>query len=119
MTDEETKKNAKKIRDYLKSEFGKKIADKILEKIAKRLGVSTYLSFIKMDFPGKKLADVTVFTLKIAYFYGFYELNSSRNLNPYNPKESSQEDPYIEYLLYSWIKGNPGYIWQFQGVFNN
>lgn len=117
MTDEETKKYANQIREYLLKACGNKIGEKILEKIAKRLGISTYLSFIKLDFPGKKLADVTVFTLKIAYFYGFFELNSNRNLNPYNPKDNSQQDPYIEYLLYSWIKGNPGYIWQFEGVF--
>ena len=113
------KEDANAIRSYLigyyKEKLGEKASEaalaKLEEKIRKKLNLPSFnLSDL---FPAAKvaenLANFTVFFLKILYFEGFFSTYQQDNWNPYDPV--TQEDQYVEYLLYSWARGNPGYIY--------
>jgi len=80
--------------------------------------VDLKLKFSLLDIPAvavaEKLANFTVFFLKVLYFEGFFTLYQNDNWNPYDPVK--QEDQYVEYLLYSWARGKPGYIYWMDAV---
>ena len=97
-------------RQYGKDQALEKVQE-LLEKIATKLGVYTFNNLVTNNFPGGKLASFMSFGLKTIYFEGTYiakfEQNGAAGLNPFDPIEDT--DPYIEYLLYSWARGKPGY----------
>ncbi|GEM_PF-1788403 len=116
LTPLDIKGDCEKIREYLISYYKKKLGEKAVDialsklesKIGKKLGLDAF-SFLRANLPGQKLAEFTCFFLKILYFEGFFSLYQNDSWNPYNPIE--QEDQYVEYLLYSWARGKPGYIY--------
>ena len=115
----DNKEVAIKVKDYLNQYVRNKIKDKIIGKITESLGVTNYYNLITGNFPAAKLAGYTVSILRFGYFYGYFHTNGHHNWNPYNPHKEDQYEQYTEYLLFSWRRGNPGYIWQFEGVFNH
>lgn len=110
---------AKTIRNYLimycRKYAGDKLNEKLfslLEKPAKKLGVSTFHNLIAGNFPAQKLATYAADILKVLYYQGHYDASYVKGhpgTNPFDPIEN--EDAYVEYLLYSWALGNPGYVY--------
>ncbi|KXK05434.1 MAG: hypothetical protein UZ17_ACD001000624 [Acidobacteria bacterium OLB17] len=112
-TEAQIKQDGQTIWRYLIGFYSKKIPKdqvvdklgKLTEKIAKRLGMAGYYNVLVGNLPGAKLASFTASWMKLMYFEGYFTANP--NLNPYDPLK--QEDEYVEYLLYSWSRGKPGY----------
>lgn len=113
------KEDSKAIRDYLIGYYKKKLGEKAVEaalskledKIRKKLNLPEFKlsDLIPAAAVAEKLANFTVFFLKVLYFEGFFSLYQNDNWNPFDPVK--QEDQYVEYLLYSWARGKPGYIY--------
>ena len=116
MTDEENKKSAEKIYNYLKNKLKEEGAKKIMNRVAKKLGVSGYANLIGGNFPAATLAKFSVGYLKLMAYESYFSLNGQWEYNKFNPATS--EDAYVEYLLYSWVRGKPGYIYQFDALPN-
>lgn len=111
MTDAEHQKNTKKIYDYLKKKVKEEGAKKILDKAAKKLGVAGYVNLVQGKFPAAALAKFSVGYLKLITFESYFSLYANNHWTKYDPAKES--DTYVEYLLYSWARGEPGYIYQF------
>lgn len=114
MTEKEHKECARRVYDYLKKKLKDEGAKKIMDKAAKKLGVSGYLNLISGKFPGDGLSKFTVGYLKLITFESYFTLNQTFNYNQYDPKKDA--DAYVEYLLFSWARGKPGYIYQFDAL---
>jgi hypothetical protein len=118
--EEDSKAICKYLTDYYKKKLGEKAVDaalgKLEEKIRKKLNLSNFSlsDLIPATAVAEKLANFTVFFLKVLYFEGFFTLYQNDNWNPYDPVK--QEDQYVEYLLYSWARGKPGYIYWMDAV---
>ena len=99
---------AMEIGKYLGEKFGEKIRDKIVEKIAKKMGYATAGQFLTGSFPAATLAKFGTGWMKAMKFEGDLVTYGARQGTPYDPK--TNEDAYVEYLLYSWARlGKPGY----------
>ncbi|MCS6873779.1 MAG: hypothetical protein RML33_02750 [Acidobacteriota bacterium] len=92
-------------RKRLKDEVATKALEKIEEKIAKKLGLETYVNILLGNLPGSSLSKFTVFYLKVLFFEAYFTVNP--DINPYDPIK--QQDQYVEYLLYTWARGRPAY----------
>jgi hypothetical protein len=112
---------AKVIREYLVGYCRKYAKDKaieklqsLLEKVAKELGVYTFQNLIVEVFPGTKLASFAANGLMMLTFEGYYIANfrkkEAAGSNPYDPLNN--EAAYVGYLLYSWARGNVGYVYE-------
>lgn len=113
MTEAEAKQFLKRLDRYLLTWLGNQLADKVKDKIAEKLGVGSWWSLIKMDYPYKKVVEYVGMGFALAYFYGYWIQNQNLGLNPFNPAKEDEREQYVQYLLYSWAGGKPGYIYQF------
>ena len=96
----------KYFRSYVKDKAAERVTN-LMEKIAEKFGVKTFFNLAVGNFPTSKLATFTAGWMKAGYFEGYFSMYPK--MNPYSPVE--QEDEYTEYLLYSWARGNPGYMY--------
>lgn len=100
---------------YCRTHAGDTVNEKLgnlLDKLAKYLGVSNIHNLITGNFPAQKLASLATGGLKIIYFQGYFDANYVKNnpgTNPYDPVGDG--DNYVQYLLYSWALGRPGYVY--------
>lgn len=113
MTEKEAKQFLKNLDRHLLNWLGSRLADEIKSKIAEKLGFGTWWALLNCDYPYKKVVQVIGYGFALMYFYGFWSQNGKLGLNPYNPAKEDERDQYVQYLLYSWAGGKPGYIYQF------
>lgn len=113
MTEKEAKQFLRDLNRHLLSWLGSQLADQIKEKIAEKLGFGTWLALLQCDYPYKKAVEAIGMGLGLLHFYGFWIANGTLGINPYNPAKEEERDQYVQYLLYSWAGGKPGYIYQF------
>lgn len=89
------------------------VRDAIFRKAATKLGLNYAFEFtpdkLISKLPGVWLAKATIFGAKLGFFEGYFVTNGKFNWNPFDP--AKQEGEYAEYLIYSWARGNPGYIY--------
>jgi hypothetical protein len=113
MTEKEAKQFLKNLDRHLLNWLGNQLADEIKGKIAEKLGFGTWWALLNCDYPYKKVVEAIGMGFALMYFYAFWIQNGKLGLNPYNPAKEDERDQYVQYLLYSWAGGNPGYIYQF------
>ena len=112
MTEYEAKYFLKHLERHFLTYLGNKIADDLKGKLAEKLGCNSWWSLVNLDYPYKKVVEVVGSGFGLMYFYAFWIQNNQLALNPYNPAQEDERDQYIQYLLYSWAGGKPGYIYQ-------
>jgi len=112
MTEYEARNFLKHLERHFLTHLGSKIADELKGKLAEKLNCSSWWSLINLDYPYKKVVEVVGSGFGAMYFYAFWIQNKHLALNPYNPAKQDEREQYVQYLLYSWAGGKPGYIYQ-------
>jgi len=102
------------IKKYLVGKIGGMAWNTLIDKIGDRIGIKvvTDVDGLLGLLPGANVAQAVsqfaVGYLWWLYFEGYITVNPG--LNPYNPSKEDQQDPYVEFLLYSWYRtGKPVY----------
>jgi hypothetical protein len=113
MTEYEARNFLPHLERYLLTALGSKIADEIKGKIAEKLGCGSWWSLINLDYPYKKVVETVGMGFGLMSFYAYWIQNKHFGTNPYNPAKEDERDQYVQYLLYSWAGGKPGYMYQF------
>ena len=112
MTEYEARNFLRHLDRYFINSVGGKAVDELRGKLAEKLGCGTWWALLNMDYPYKKVVEVVGSGFGMMYFYAFWIQNKHFALNPYNPSKEDEREQYVQYLLYSWAGGKPGYIYQ-------